>query len=893
MTIGSNVHIFILLLLIAFLPVGIAYAQNVSSAVSNGQASNITVETPFKRVEIGQGIVNRGLGLGIAHIAQGVHLSRHASTTHVFVEVGVHKAIFKLTDNENSEGRWFKVSTGLLNRMGISNLNRVVVKLNGERVDFNVENDFVKVWIPHFSTNTIVIEELTGTYRLIYKKVTPGAVIDLSLPGEILSSTVEVRENVTEPTFDNSGGGEWSEISVFNLCSSVGEYGQYKIVINGDTWELYNVAGGLEASETNDNFWSLVQSDGDDIRVFNQSYSQLYFWIEEWDYTSQTATIKVNLTAGSSELNIAYGNPSAIESSYNNASYVYDYYSHFDTLPAGTLATYNSPNSADAYIDSSRLVVKNYESSGATGSGIGYIIPLNLPSADYRIEGHGFTSTHGSVGASLLGLKYEGDKVFNIKRWQYWVSGSTSATKVFGGTTIGEIYVGDDFTYDVIGHEIVAFCLLSSSAAGTTYTYLDELKIYKLADPADVSSFESRSIGSIVNASLKVNGNLVFSGDVAKGSSTGKLSVLLTGNDTIYYDADFGEADIIIEANYTHNVTVVVTEDETYITYDFNYEPSADVLNAVFNGTLDRNWNVTVESVTLDSSSRPYSIIPRPNIKASPRIQVDLGNLTAGVNYTGRISVEKNFLQYIFTGDSFTNVDLTYAEAYLDHPNAAVISFPSVVGSVEAGYDYITLNGVKVKAFKKNEATVKIVDLNTTTDEYEFLLSSTVHDDEVTLNISTDRPYSTFSVYRDGSFYETVMTDENGWINYTYSGGFSDVDLEFKLFTGEYTKRPTRIIISDKWLEIDGIRTRQFCCGALITDSDIFIGGMQFHSIQHFIRGKADAIARVFEYSDEIDGMVSWLESVESIDPNLARTVVFSDELSAEKRNILVNRLGW
>jgi len=122
----------------------------------------------------------------------------------------------------------------------------------------------------------------------------------------------------TAQTFDNSGGGSWKEYMSFPLTSPITEYAQYKIVINGTTWELYNVTGSLETSGTNDNFWSLVNSSGADIRVFNQNNIQLYFWIEKWDYANQTAVIWVNLTAGSTELNIAYGNPSATRSDYNS-----------------------------------------------------------------------------------------------------------------------------------------------------------------------------------------------------------------------------------------------------------------------------------------------------------------------------------------------------------------------------------------------------------------------------------------------------------------------------------------------------------------------------------------------------------------------------------------------
>jgi len=130
-------------------------------------------------------------------------------------------------------------------------------------------------------------------------------------------------------TFDNSGGGSWKEYMCFPITTTPTEYAQYKIVINGTTWELYNVTGSLEASGTNDNFWSLVNSTGADIRAFNQDYNQQYFWIESWDYANQTAVIWVNVTANSTELNIAYGNPSATVSAYHNGSQVFEFFDDF------------------------------------------------------------------------------------------------------------------------------------------------------------------------------------------------------------------------------------------------------------------------------------------------------------------------------------------------------------------------------------------------------------------------------------------------------------------------------------------------------------------------------------------------------------------------------------
>jgi len=136
------------------------------------------------------------------------------------------------------------------------------------------------------------------------------------------------------PNFDNSNEGNWSQYFSFPLTTLPTEHAVYKIEIDGEIWKIYNVYGELEASGYNPVFWKLVREDGADIRVFNQTGAQLYFWIEEWNYTSQRAVIWVNLTSNSTELNIAYGNPSASESKYNNFTKVFELYRYdpFETL---------------------------------------------------------------------------------------------------------------------------------------------------------------------------------------------------------------------------------------------------------------------------------------------------------------------------------------------------------------------------------------------------------------------------------------------------------------------------------------------------------------------------------------------------------------------------------
>jgi len=168
----------------------------------------------------------------------------------------------------------------------------------------------------------------------------------VSIASPVLASATQPH---ADPMFDNSGGGNWEKYIRIVLDATAWEDAQYRIVIDGATVEVYNAFGELEGSGNVTDFWSLVQSDGDDIRIYNQKGEQLYFWIEVWDYANQYAEIWVRLTAGSNELNIAYGNPKASRSSYEDPTKVFEFFDGFDVENA--IATNGGPWATyDAYI---------------------------------------------------------------------------------------------------------------------------------------------------------------------------------------------------------------------------------------------------------------------------------------------------------------------------------------------------------------------------------------------------------------------------------------------------------------------------------------------------------------------------------------------------------------
>jgi len=155
-------------------------------------------------------------------------------------------------------------------------------------------------------------------------------------------------------TFDNGGGGTWTQAIKITLTTVPSEYAQYRIVIQSDTMQIYAADGTLKAeygAETGvtSEFWNNVKSDGSDIRIADQNYAQLYFWIEEFDYSGKYAVIWVKVEAGTSELYIVYGNANALPSAYNDGEQVFEFFDDFDTDEKWSL--YGNSSIHDSVLD--------------------------------------------------------------------------------------------------------------------------------------------------------------------------------------------------------------------------------------------------------------------------------------------------------------------------------------------------------------------------------------------------------------------------------------------------------------------------------------------------------------------------------------------------------------
>jgi len=131
--------------------------------------------------------------------------------------------------------------------------------------------------------------------------------------------------------FDNNGGGAWRYYINIPITKIPSQQAVYKVVIYNTHVRVFSSDNKLkcEAPIAND-FWNNVKSDCSDIRVFDQTKNQLYFWIEEFDFSNKKGIIWVSIPAGTSELNIAFKNELAVKSSYINPNQVFIFFEDFN-----------------------------------------------------------------------------------------------------------------------------------------------------------------------------------------------------------------------------------------------------------------------------------------------------------------------------------------------------------------------------------------------------------------------------------------------------------------------------------------------------------------------------------------------------------------------------------
>ncbi|WP_456478226.1 hypothetical protein [Geoglobus ahangari] len=324
-------------------------------------------------------------------------------------------------------------------------------------------------------------------------------------------------------------------------------------------------------------------------------------------------------------------------------------------MPDGTLLTYNAPETSNAYVTSSQLVVENYQEDTSYGAGTGYKISLNRPFGSYIIRGWGFASTHGTYGCSLLGVEVENGDVYDIKVWEKWISGSSSTARFTGGTQLGQVFVGSSFEYAINNHQLVSVILASFSAGATTKTYLDKLMILKNADPVDIISAEHYDL-VVKNPRLILNNNTVeYNGTLPAGQSV-TLNInetyFITGENNVTITSDNkANMDVVIEFDYAFSATVNAIDYEVYYVKNSSVSIPANTVSATYTFYLPKRTSDYKLTVLLNGTNATYT---KEDLTDSVKVSISLA--------PGNYSINSTISYLLFNVSILDEVSLTPAK---------------------------------------------------------------------------------------------------------------------------------------------------------------------------------------------------------------------------------------
>jgi len=511
------------------------------------------------------------------------------------------------------------------------------------------------------------------------------------------------------PVLDNANGGVWKEYIHIPLSSPTTCDAQYKIVIQGSNVSVYNSTGFLKTSGTCTSFWSYVSRTGSDIRVSNLT-SELYFWIGDWNYTAKTAVIWVNLTAGSTELDIFYGNPLASPSKYNNGTKTFLFFDDFNTLSANWVVIGSvglSVNNSILTVTAPGTATHNYVyySGFEVSSGVLYFkADITVPSSTtYCISGIGIGQN--SLAYAITGTTGATYSSGYIARTLYAGSATEIHTTITGWHVFSIVFTGAETKHYIDGSEIAdittnvpppPYDLILDEGGYAGTQYIDWIFVTSLADPAMFSTPVQLPIGKPLTGAILINATYNaydITGHLLVNNSSALLIPIFTyvpstASDTGYLGTGsipvpgLANITIYLDNNYTLNSVVcngtavtpeyrgtTVVNGITFNVYNFT-SPSA--------GLLVVNANVTPVTASGDVPEIYIGNTPYFNLSAS--ISLYGVNVTYGATVKVAVETPLSIASVIYNGSTLTIPASTTEQ--INGKNYSVYSFTMYNSSV-------------------------------------------------------------------------------------------------------------------------------------------------------------------------------------------------------------------
>ena len=503
------------------------------------------------------------------------------------------------------------------------------------------------------------------------------------------------KETVEIKGFDNDGGGVWIRNIRIAFDSAATEHAQYKVVIDANNIYVYSADGTLKGKTgVGFGFWGGVKSDGSDIRVANQDLTtptQRYFWIDEFDYTSKKAVIWVRVEDGDAELNIAYGNPSATMSSYNNPNQVFEFYDDFNSFKGwttwGTINTeildgvlhIHGVNDGDAgfyrtdyqfsnFILETREKISSREPASPAirltdNNNMYYFAWYWIDNSEYiRITKRVSGTDTNLAGSHAISAEYNVWRNIRII-----ANGTNLKMEVYTDgwkSLVGSISASDtEFSSGGIGFRA------AGNSSNPSEGYMDWVRVLKFADPISISSIQHTP--SLETINLDNNGRGVWSRNIR-----------------ITFDSaatEHAQYKVVIDANNIY----VYSADGT-----LKGQTGVDVF---WDGVKSDGSDIRVANQDLTTPTQRYFWIDEfdyANKQAVIWVRVEDGDTELNIAYgnpTALPSTYNNISQTFIIGDDFEDGDLDWTiTAGSATESGGVLTIPSAGGIIHKSSSYLT-----------------------------------------------------------------------------------------------------------------------------------------------------------------------------------------------------------
>jgi len=216
------------------------------------------------------------------------------------------------------------IDTELHNQL--QKIYQALSEINYNKSQINrVKTEILTIALKVLMNQALLHAETKDFYSIIADVITPDYPYGFKNTFELPPIGVE---------FDNSGGGLWTKAIKIPITTPSTEYAIIIIRIHSSIIELLLPDETVKATYPTQthlaqDFWSYVKTDGNDIRLIDQDYNQLFFYITKFDYINEECEIYVRIPPNTNTIYIAYGNPNALQSSYNDPEQVFDFYDSF------------------------------------------------------------------------------------------------------------------------------------------------------------------------------------------------------------------------------------------------------------------------------------------------------------------------------------------------------------------------------------------------------------------------------------------------------------------------------------------------------------------------------------------------------------------------------------